>query len=487
MPMSENRLTEKVQAAVRAAVRDAGARSLLVACSGGGDSVCLVHAAAMVARQENVPVALGFFLHRVPSDDDQMIERVRVLAASLGVPFLWRERDEHATATDEATLRMARYAALAEMAAECGADAVLTGHTMDDQAETVLLRLLRGSGIDGLAGMAAVTTLPVNEATPVQLLRPLLGLPRSNTYWYCIGNDLVYRTDPSNADTKYARNWVRHALLPLLGEQFGSVHEILARTASLVRDDAAFLQSLADAALARMQSDDTEGGDDRVTRLAPALFAAEPIVIQRRIIRILLVRYGWNSRADEVQVVVNHLIAPTTRMLAIADVLFWPAYGELYVGRKRDTVAAVRRQAWHHNPLLRLPESLPVDDEFTFPPDVIASGTGATLHLSPWTDDAPVPVGAVPVRLPEGAPLALRNRQAGDRFRPPGAPGSRKVQDYLTERGVPAPLRDEVVLLVAGDEIAAIIGYDVAARFHASAEDATHLYHVERAAPERAE
>ncbi len=483
MPVSENRLTEKVQAAVRAAVRDAGARSLLVACSGGGDSVCLAHATAVVAKQEALPVALGFFLHRVPSDDDQMIERVRSLAASLGVPFLFRERDEYATATDEATLRQARYSALAEMAAECGADAILTGHTLDDQAETVLLRLLRGSGVDGLAVMAPVGPLPV-PGNDVRLVRPLLTITRAETHAYCHAHALPYRSDPSNADTVYARNWARHELIPTIAARYPAVQETLARTAALMRDDATFLQSLTDDALRRCAVAG-DGATESVVALDRAAFAAEPVALQRRLLRLLLARYGSPSaHIEQIEGAWGAIMGTETHHFSVAGVGFWPVYGVVAIGGDADVRRVVRRRTLAHQPLLRLPEPLPMGEVFVFPPDDAAPEMRARLLLTPWGDDGPVVMGAVPVRLPDGMPLTLRNRRPGDRFRPPGAPGSRKVQDYLTEKDVPAPLRDEVVLLLAGDEIVAIIRYDVAARFHASAEDATHLYHLERVAPE---
>lgn len=485
MFMSANRLTETVRATVRAAVRAAGARSLLVACSGGGDSVCLAHAAAVVAKQEALPVTLGFFLHRVPSDDDQMVERVRLLAASLGLPFLFREREATNDATDEATLRAARYAALAQMAAECGAEIVLTGHTRDDQAETVLLRLLRGSGIDGLAAMAPVGPLPLvydhtGGGDAVRLVRPLLTITRAQTHAYCHAHALAYRADPSNADTAYARNWVRHDLLPTITARYPAARETLVRVAALMRDDAALLQSLTDDALQRCLApkDDAEAV---VTVLNRAAFAAEPVALQRRLLRLLLTQHGSSvARIEQIEAARAAITGSGTQHVSMAGVSLWPIYEVLVIGGTDDMRRAGRRRALAHQPLLRLPEPLPAGDVFVFPPDDAAPAMGARLHLSPWTNEGPIPTGAVPVRLPAAVSLTLRNRRPGDRFRPPGAPGSRKVQDYLTERGVPAPLRDEVVLLVVGDEIAAVIGYDVGRRFHTTPEDATHLYHLQR-------
>jgi tRNA(Ile)-lysidine synthase len=202
-----------------------------------------------------------------------VVSRIR----SLGV-----ERGEVRTVTvgdtggPEAAARAARYAALDNAAAEHDAAAVLLGHTRDDQAETVLLGLVRGSGTRSLSGMAPVTG---------RYRRPLLGLGREETSAACRAERIEVWEDPHNADPTYTRVRVRHDVLPVLEKQLGpGVAEALARTARLLRDDADALDTYAATALTTAQ--DTTG-DLRVERLAEL-----PAGVRRRVLRLASIAAG---------------------------------------------------------------------------------------------------------------------------------------------------------------------------------------------------
>ncbi|MBA3826917.1 MAG: tRNA lysidine(34) synthetase TilS, partial [Ktedonobacterales bacterium] len=141
----------------------------------------------------------------------------------------------------EAAARTARYRFLRMVAADVAADCIAVGHTLDDQAETVLLHLLRGSGLDGLAGM---------RPRAHDLIRPILGLRRAATEAYCAERGITPRDDPSNADPRFTRNRVRHELLPLLATFGSDIHATLARNAEILARDADYLNAAAEAAWA---------------------------------------------------------------------------------------------------------------------------------------------------------------------------------------------------------------------------------------------
>ena len=217
-------------------------RCLLVACSGGPDSLALSQAVVHVGRRRGLPIAALIVDHGLqPSSSDQAARAASALT-SLGFEHVVvRAVDVIDTGSGpEADARTARYRALELEAGERGGATVVLGHTRDDQAESVLLGLARGSGTRSLAGMA------VRSGHNGCWLRPLLGVGRGVTEQACRENGLVPWQDPHNLDPAYARVRVRRTVLPLLETELGpGIAEALARTAMLARDDADLLDALA--------------------------------------------------------------------------------------------------------------------------------------------------------------------------------------------------------------------------------------------------
>ncbi|SDY12581.1 tRNA(Ile)-lysidine synthase [Micromonospora pattaloongensis] len=267
-------------AAVRLAVRRALARlprpagPVLVACSGGADSLALAAATAFVAPRLGLRAGLVTVDHGLQAGSAERATEVVEWAAKLGLTPA-----EVATVVvagraggPEAAARAARYEALLAAARRHEAAAVLLGHTRDDQAETVLLALARGGGPRGLAGMPSL-----RELDGVRLLRPLLDVSRDETRQACAAIGLTPWEDPHNADPSYARARVRSTGLPALVEALGpDVVDNLARTARLVAADTAALDSLARAALDAARA---PAGGLRVEALAALLPAVRTRVL----------------------------------------------------------------------------------------------------------------------------------------------------------------------------------------------------------------
>ncbi|HEX5595323.1 MAG TPA: tRNA lysidine(34) synthetase TilS [Micromonosporaceae bacterium] len=240
-------------AAIRIAVRRAlidfpPDTLLLVACSGGADSLALAAATAFVASRQGLRAGLVTVDHGLQPGSAERAEAVAAWAATVGFDPV-----EVATVTvagrpggPEAAARQARYEALTRIAQAHAADGVLLGHTRNDQAETVLLALARGAGPRGLAGMPAVRHLD-----NVPLLRPLLDVSRDQTREACAVLGLTPWDDPHNVDPAYARSRVRNEVLPALVRALGpAVVDNLARTAKLVAADTAALDAMASSMLA---------------------------------------------------------------------------------------------------------------------------------------------------------------------------------------------------------------------------------------------
>ena len=217
---------------------------ILVACSGGPDSIATLIA---VARSHAGPVTAAWFDHAIRPFAEVVREGdvVRRVACDLGVPVI--EGRAATSPRGEAAARTARYRWLARTASKGGAVACVTGHTRDDQAETVLLRLVRGAGARGAAGMAADAPWPVvmPSAPALRLLRPLLDVSRVEVEAYLAALGVDAAQDPSNESREYARNRVRHDVLPLLAEVNSNAAAHLAAFAAREREDDAALSAWA--------------------------------------------------------------------------------------------------------------------------------------------------------------------------------------------------------------------------------------------------
>lgn len=257
-----------VRAAVRAALAELDPGDLvLVACSGGADSLALAAALAFVAPRAGLRAGAVSVDHHLQDGSAERAGQVAARLAGLGLDPAEAVRvDVDGGGGPEAAARTARYAALDAAAQRHGAVAVLLGHTRDDQAETVLLGLARGSGARSLAGMAPVAG---------RYRRPLLGLDRAVVAAACAAEGLEPWADPHNVDPAYARSRVRRDALPALEAALGpGIAPALARTAALLRADADALDALAAAVDCGVQ-----GGLDC------ARLAAQPAALRSRILR----------------------------------------------------------------------------------------------------------------------------------------------------------------------------------------------------------
>jgi tRNA(Ile)-lysidine synthase len=261
-------------AAVRVAVRRAllavpADRPVLVACSGGPDSLALAAAVSFAAPRLELPAGLITVDHGLQPGSARVAEEVRRWAVGAGfAPVeVVTVRVAGRPGGPEAAAREARYDALIAAARRLDASSVLLGHTRDDQAETVLLALARGAGPRGLAGMP-----PVRTVDGVDLVRPLLDVSREQTRKACAASGLSPWDDPHNVDPSYARARVRSEALPALADALGPrVVDNLARTAKLIAADAAALDALAGQALEHARTGDGGLSVPALAGLLPAL------------------------------------------------------------------------------------------------------------------------------------------------------------------------------------------------------------------------
>lgn len=270
-----------VRRAVREALGDPPGQALadglvLVALSGGPDSLALAAATAFEAPRAGLRAGAVVVDHGLQDASAGVAERAAGQARALGLDPVRVVRVEVVASGEgvEAAARAARYAALDAAAAELGAHAILLGHTLDDQAETVLLGLARGSGAASLQGMAPRTGA---------YRRPLLGIRRATTVQACADAGLEPWDDPHNADPAYARVRVRREVLPVLEAELGpGVAEALARTAEQLREDAEALDAFADEV-----AEDIVELEEAGVSLSVSALAANPAALRQRLIRLV--------------------------------------------------------------------------------------------------------------------------------------------------------------------------------------------------------
>jgi tRNA(Ile)-lysidine synthase len=282
------------------------AGGVLVALSGGPDSLALAAATAFEAARAHIRAGAVIVDHGLQPGSADVAARAAQQARALGLdPVIVKTVDVGTAGGPEAAARDARYEALAEAAQETGAIAVLLGHTLDDQAESVLLGLARGSGLGSIKGMASESGL---------YLRPLLTVARATTVQFCVDSGLQPWDDPHNDDESFTRVRVRRIVLPMLERELGpGFAEALARTADLAREDTEALDRFASDQLEEL-ADHAEAG---ISLAARALQHNPPALRQRIIRATVLAEFGVSlSRAQTLEV--SRLVTDWRGQAAIA-------------------------------------------------------------------------------------------------------------------------------------------------------------------------
>ncbi len=463
--------------------------TVVVGVSGGPDSLCLLHVLRSIKDDHGLDLHVAHLHHSLRGPEaDADAEMVRALAESWSLPCTVERADvpalarEHHLAIEEAA-RRARYSFLSRVAEAVGSLCIAVGHNADDQAETILMHWIRGSGLGGLRGMLPVMPLceyrlveppDTEEVAPgVRLVRPLLEVPRIEIEAYCASHGLEPRFDRSNLDTTYFRNWLRHEVLPLLESHNPNVRETIRRSARVLAGDHALLRSLLLDAWARIVH--TETPEHVILDLEG--WRDLPISLQRSTIRESVQRLRRTLRDVTFLQVENalHVARDGTtgaQSTLPAGLMLTVGYNELTIGRP-DAVQVA--PDW---PLLVAGcEPVPVElPGTTLLPEskwemVIRAGYRADLPPDwEWNDD---PWRAFVDADRVGGPFWLRTRQSGDRFHPFGMGGRVvKLSDFLTNRKIPRTLRDRLPLLADSRGIVWVCGQriDHAARIREDTE-----------------
>jgi tRNA(Ile)-lysidine synthase len=434
---------------------------LLVAVSGGPDSVALLsllHRLAPSWRLMLTAVHCNYGLRGAESDGDELFIKTFCLDRHLPLvihrPRLVKQRQRSSL---QAMARDARYDFMKQLAHEVGADCIAVGHTANDQAETVLMWLLRGAGMAGFAGMP--------YAREDRIIRPLLAATREEVVAYLDREGLTYRRDSSNEKPLYHRNRIRKELLPVITRLAPAAVRVLQRQADLLREDEQYLEQVTNQLVHTLVTHDSRG----VQRVNRQGFIELPVALQRRLIRTVLRTYEEMGRASSVRVVEsvrgvllkgrNGARLSLKQAVVILDQgsarFFSPGAGGVN-GHGTDSGEG-KREA------LRLP----------VPSTVYWASTNQQIQVQLMTRRAAEEAGRGPSQALVlfdadrfSGPLSVRAWQAGDRFSPRGMKGKiKKLQDFFTDRKVARHERGKVPLLVAPEGILWVVGMRQDERF----------------------
>jgi len=426
-------------------------RRLVVAVSGGPDSVCLLHILYTLKENLGIVLHVAHLNHELRGDEaDADAQFVSDLTRRLGIPATVERRDvkvyqaRQRLSLEEAA-REVRYDFLAEVAGLVGTGWVAVGHTVDDHIETILMHLIRGTGTRGLRGLQPLTGWRQNNITVV---RPLLQVSREETAGYCVRYRLVPRIDASNLSLSPLRNKIRHQLLPLLRSYNPRVDEALLRTARIVSDDGAFV----DEQVVRVWDEVAKQQENTVV-LDKERFCRLPVVLQRYLLREAIERLVGNVRDIEtrhIDGIMAALAKPAGRSLNLpSGLLFFVDYDKFLIGQDPAALSPL--------PILGAKVALKVPGATQLPGWRVEA---AIKTLPAIAEDASDYKAYFDLDR-TGNKLVVRSRCPGDRFQPLGMSQSKKINEFMIDAKIPRYWRKQIPLVCSSEQILWVVGWRI--------------------------
>jgi tRNA(Ile)-lysidine synthase len=425
---------------------------LLVAVSGGPDSVCLLHSLIKLKKEMGIELHVAHLNHQLRGAESEAdAHYVFDLAQGLGVPVTIEKRDVKAYQAQkrislEEAAREVRYNFLVQTAKALGASQVAIGHTRNDHIETILMHLIRGSGTRGLQGLAPYVKWPTADA--VTIVRPLLEVSRKETASYCQEHNLVPRFDASNLSLSPLRNRIRLRLLPLLKSYNPQVSQALLRVARLAADDVAFLEEEGD----RLWHQIAQRQENTVI-LNKAGFLGLPPALKRQVLRISLEKLIGNLKdieARHIEEIMNALSKPAGRGLNLPGGLsFNIDYDRYLIGK--DSLALSPLPPLEGELALTIPGEtlLPgwqIEASIKNRKEMAEEGNDFTAHFD--LDKT-------------GDKLTVRSRKISDRFHPLGMRQPKKVGEFMIDAKIPRLWRKRVPIVSSPQQIIWVVGWRI--------------------------
>ena len=452
-------------------------QTVVVGVSGGPDSVCLVHILAKAQQALGTRLHIAHLNHQLRGlEADTDAEYVSDLASSLGIPATIDRQDVAAyrrrrKCSLEEAARELRRAFLARVAGEVDASRIALGHTRDDQVETVLMHILRGTGTAGLRGLAPYAPLaydrqrmslrvPISSGrSNLSVLRPLLDITREETTSYCQEHKLAPRFDSSNRSLSFFRNRLRLQLLPLLRQHSPGVDRALLRLADIAGEDNAFIAGQARdlwRELARQEND--------TISLDRKQMAGLPVALQRQLLRAAVLELAGDTRdieATHIEAARSLLNKPVGKRVSLPHgLLCQGGYDKLVIARLPPIIAGAAEQS-------QLPPSpfppLPGDFRLGVPGDTAVAGWKVVASMV-RDRGCPDKDGAFSAHFDAqrtGTDLLVRRRRPGDRFQPLGMNMPKKLQEFMIDARIPRSWRECIPIVCSPQQIIWVVGWRI--------------------------
>jgi tRNA(Ile)-lysidine synthase len=465
---------------------------VVVGVSGGADSVCLLHVLAKWRKRLGIKLHIAHLNHQLRGAESEAdAEYVSNLAGSLGIPITVDRQDVAAyriarNCSIEEAARELRYAFLARVAREVGAHRIAIGHTRDDQVETILMHILRGTGITGLCGLAPCSPIAYDSqgmslpASPLSLrakrsnllvIRPLLDITREETASYCQEHQLDPRIDSSNLSLSFFRNRLRLHLLPLLRQYNPSVDQALLRLADIAKEDNAFIEQQASGLW-----DEVARQENNTIYLDKKQIANLPIALQRHLLRAAVTKLAGDVRdieASHIEAARSLLNKPASKRISLPHGLICHGgYNELVITRLPSVIASEAKQS--QLPPCPFPP-LPGEFPLKVPGQTVCPGWKVIASVVRERVASPSSQGALSTSErtcqsnlvahfdfhKTGTALSVRQRRPGDRFQPLGMSMPKKLYEFMVDAKIPRSWRDHIPIVCSPQQIIWVVGWRI--------------------------
>jgi tRNA(Ile)-lysidine synthase len=444
---------------------------LVVAVSGGADSVCLLYVLAALRKELVIELHIAHLNHQLRGKDSDADARyVTSLAKKLGIPATIASQDvkayqkQHRLSLEEAA-REVRYSFFAEVAAKIGATKVAVGHTADDHIETMLMHLVRGSGMRGLRGLKPVSQLKFASGSPT-VIRPLLELSRAETTSYCRAHKIKPRLDASNLTTKPMRNKVRLQLLPLLRKYNPQIGAALKRLAYTAAGDYDYIEKvglcLADSVYKKQKG--------AVAIKKKELLALHP-ALQRQILRSAVAEILGSLKdieSSHIEDIIEALAKPAGKVIGLPFGLTFTIEYDRYV------LAMESASLCPYSPI-EGEITLNIPGKTSIPGGVINATIEKKSAGKEWGGESNDFSACLDYDR-AGKKLIVRSRRPGDRFQPLGMAQPKKLNVFMIDTRIPQVWRGNIPLVGAGNHIAWVAGYRIDERYKVRPETKSVLH-----------
>ena len=419
---------------------------VLIAYSGGMDSTAMLMILWELRREWTLKLALAHFNHRLRQRADEDEHFVREMAKEYSLPVFVGSEDVRSYAQSkslnlEEAARELRYAFLEKTAEKWGATKIATGHTMTDQAETFLIRLLRGSGAKGLGG--------IHPMVGGIIIRPLIQVKREEIEFYLSKKNIPYRIDESNFDRRFLRNRIRLELIPYLEEKYETrIIDHLSNTASILQEEENLLQKIENEKVARA----IFKKNNRIL-LNLKFLASLPLALRRRAMRNFLSQLKGDLRGISFSDVEGALELGEGKECHLQKGLSLRREGGFVFLKEKARSKINYEHLWKGESILEIKElGLRLEGK------KIKNGHSLPLKID---DENQAFLDGEKLKFP----LLVRNRHEGDRYQPLGAPGRKKLKEIMRAKGIPLSERERKPVFLCRNDIIWVMGLPVAESF----------------------